>query len=92
MERRLDAGREFAEEGLGDIYVDAHAANVGDLEQGASGGSAGADEIADIDAARRHHAVERRPDLLETGQFLQPADRSLLRHDIRLGDGKSRMQ
>ena len=46
----------------------------------------GVDEVADIDVARCHHAIEWRLDLFKAGQLLQPADRGLLRHDIRFGD------
>ena len=86
MQRRLDARRELAEKGLGNVDVNAHAVDVGDLKEGAPRRAAGVDEIADIDVARRHDAVERRLDLLKAGQLLEPADRGLLRHDIGLGD------
>ena len=48
--------------------------------------AAGVDEIADIDVARRHDAVEGRLDLFEAGQFLKPAHRRLLRHHIGFRD------
>ena len=86
MQRRLDARREIAEERLRHMHKNAHPMEVGDLEQGPPRRAAGVDEIADIDVACRDDAVERRLDLLEAGQLLEPVDRGLLGHHIGLGD------
>ncbi len=75
MQRRLDAGLKITEERLRDIHINAYAADGGDLVEGSSRSTAGVEEIADINIACRDDAVERRLDLFEAGQLLEPVDR-----------------
>ena len=86
MQRGLDARCKLSEEGLGHVHKNAHPVDVGDLEHGAPRVAPCVDEVADVDVARCHHAVERRFDFLERGQLLKPLHCRLLSHHIRLSD------